>query len=118
MLQTLLTVLLLAAGFVAGLRFRSVRRVAVPLGVLWVAVMATNFITARVAAAGDWVAFVFSAVVVFGLVLGWHGSAPDWPCAGPNAPALSRWPRATGSTNDEVEELALSPVSAQRSGGP
>lgn len=76
MLQTLLTVLLLAAGFVAGLRFRSVRRVAVPLGVLWVAVMATNFITARVAAAGDWVAFVFSAVVVFGLVLGlaWVGA--------------------------------------------
>jgi hypothetical protein len=30
MLQTLLTVLLLVAGLVAGLRFRSVRRVAVP----------------------------------------------------------------------------------------
>jgi hypothetical protein len=34
MLQTLLTVLLLVAGFVAGLRLRSVRRVAVPLAVL------------------------------------------------------------------------------------
>jgi hypothetical protein len=46
------------------------------LGVLWVAVMATNLITARVAEAGDWVAFVVSAVVVFGLVLGlaWVGA--------------------------------------------
>jgi hypothetical protein len=76
MLQTLLTVLLLVAGLVAGLQFRSVRRVALPLGVLWVAVMVTNFVTAQVAEAGDWVAFVFSAVVVFGLALGlaWVGA--------------------------------------------
>jgi energy-coupling factor transporter transmembrane protein EcfT len=70
MLQTLLTVLLLVAGFVAGLRYRSVRRVAAPLAVLWAAVMVTNFMTAQVAQAGDWVAFVLSAVMVFGLVLG------------------------------------------------
>ena len=76
MLQTLLTVLLLVAGFGAGLRFRSVRRVAVSLGVLWVVVMVTNFVTAQVAEAEDWVAFVLSAVVVFGLVLGlaWVGA--------------------------------------------
>ena len=76
MLQTLLTVLLLVAGLVAGLRFRVVRRVAVPLGVRWGVVMVSKFVTARVAEAGDWVAFVLSAVVVFGLVLGlaWVGA--------------------------------------------
>ena len=42
MLQTLLTVLLLVVGFLAGLRFRSIRRVAMLLAVLWVAVMVTN----------------------------------------------------------------------------
>jgi hypothetical protein len=75
-LQTLLTVLLLVAGFLAGFRFRSVRRVAVPLGGLVVAVMVTNSITARVVEAGDWPAFVVSAVVVLGLVWGlaWAGA--------------------------------------------
>jgi energy-coupling factor transporter transmembrane protein EcfT len=70
MLQTLLTVLLLVVGFLAGLRFRSIRRVAMPLGVLWVAVTVTNFVTAQVAEAGDRPAFLVSAVVVLGLVLG------------------------------------------------
>jgi hypothetical protein len=37
--------------------------------------MVVNFITARVAEAGDWPAFMLSAVVVLGLVLGlaWVG---------------------------------------------
>jgi hypothetical protein len=76
MFQTLLTVLLLVAGLLAGFWFGSVRRVALPLGGLVVAVMVINFITAEVAAAGDWPAFVFSAVVVLGLVLGvaWVGA--------------------------------------------
>jgi hypothetical protein len=56
MLQTLLTVLLLATGFLAGLLSRSVRRVAVPLAGLTAAVMVVNFITARVAEAGARVA--------------------------------------------------------------
>jgi hypothetical protein len=64
MLQTLLTVLLLVTGFLAGLLSGSVRRVAVPLAGLTAAVMVVNFITARVAEAGDWPAFVLSAVVV------------------------------------------------------
>jgi hypothetical protein len=54
MLQTLLTVLLLTTGFLAGLLSRSVRRVAVPLAGLTAAVMVVNVITARVAEAGDW----------------------------------------------------------------
>jgi hypothetical protein len=70
MLQTLLTVLLLVTGFLAGLLSGSVRRVAVPLAGLTGAVMVVNFITAGVAEAGDWPAFVLSAVVVLGLVLG------------------------------------------------
>jgi hypothetical protein len=77
MVQTLLTVLLLlATAFLAGLLSRSVRRVAVPLAGLTAAVMVVNFITARVAEAGDWLAFVLSAVVVLGLVLGlaWVGA--------------------------------------------
>ena len=89
MAQTLLTVLLLATGFLAGLLSRSVRRVAVPLAGLTAAVMVVNFITARVAEAGDWPAFVLSAVVVLGLVRGWHGSAPEWPAAGLRAPSQS-----------------------------
>jgi hypothetical protein len=54
----------------------SVRRVAVPLAGLTAAVIVVNFITARVAEAGDWPAFVLSAVVVLGLVLGlaWVGA--------------------------------------------
>ena len=76
MAQTLLTVLLLATGFLAGLLSGSVRRVAVPLAGLTAAVMVVNFITARVAEAGDWPAFVLAAVVVLGLVLGlaWVGA--------------------------------------------
>ncbi len=76
MLQTLLTVLLLATGFLAGLLSRSVRRVAVPLAGLTATVMVVNFITARVAEADDWPAFMLSAVVVLGLVLGlaWVGA--------------------------------------------
>jgi hypothetical protein len=76
MLQTLLTVLLLATGFLAGLLSRSVRQVAVPLAGLTAAVMVVNFITARVAEAADWPAFALSAVVVLGLVLGlaWVGA--------------------------------------------
>jgi len=76
MLQTLLTVLLLVTGFLAGLLSGSVRRVAVPLAGLTAAVMVVNFITARVAEAGDWPAFVLSAVVVLGLVLelAWVGA--------------------------------------------
>jgi hypothetical protein len=53
MLQTLLTVLLLVSGFLAGLLSRSARRVAVPLAGLTATVMVVNFITARVAEAGD-----------------------------------------------------------------
>jgi hypothetical protein len=75
-LQVTLTVLLLIAALVAGVRFGSVRRVAVPLTVLWAAVMVTNALTARVADDGDWGAFAGSAVVVIGLALGlaWIGA--------------------------------------------
>ena len=47
-----------------------------PLAGLTAAVMVVNFITARVAQAGDWPAFALSAAVVLGLVLGlaWVGA--------------------------------------------
>ena len=63
-------------GVSGGPSVSSVRRVAVPLAGLTAAVMVVNFITARVAEAGDWLAFVLSAVVVLGLVLGlaWVGA--------------------------------------------
>jgi hypothetical protein len=82
MVQTLLTVLLLATAFLAGLLSRSVRRVAVPLAGLTAAVMVVNFITARVAGPVIGSRSCFPPSWFLDWYWGWHGLAPEWPAAG------------------------------------
>jgi len=60
--------------------------VAVPLAGLTAVVMVVSFITARVAEAGDWPAFMLLPSWCLDWCWGWHGSVPEWPAANLEAP--------------------------------